>query len=137
MNYRQRMKCTKRKNGIKKRRRPRGFLRVMKKVRGKVNRRSRVIKIHSVTDIDFVFSTSFAIYRIPRSCCVTFSKASQHELQNVVCYLTIASCLGFDSDGYLLSFYWYDLDDVFDIDQFRKFEVARTGTPFPKNTIVV
>lgn len=83
MNYRQRMNRGKSRRGT---RSSKGFLRPMKKVRGRVNRRNTAVKVHSVTDTDFVLSTSFATYKIPRSYSWQFKNASQKVLQNVVCF---------------------------------------------------
>jgi len=99
-----------------------GFLRRMKKVRGKINRRKVVVKIHSVSDTDFILGTSFAMYKIPRSFFVAFKNASQQAIQNIVGYCSLASCYGL-GEGHFLSIYWYDLDEVFDVEQFEKFKV--------------
>jgi hypothetical protein len=79
------------------------------------------VKVPSVTAIDFVMITPFAKYRIPRSRFVTFSKATDVELQNVIGYLS--HTYQFDKEGsFIPSFYWYDLDDIFDADQFEQFK---------------
>lgn len=121
MNYQQRMRRIKKKIGT---RGGWGFLRRMKKVRGKVNRRNVAVKIHSVSDVDFVLSTSYATYKIPRSYGTTFGKATQRQIENVVGFMSYGYDYSIDAVGHFLSFYWYDLDDVFDIDQFEKFKVA-------------
>lgn len=89
-----------------------------------------------MTDEYIVLSTSFATYKIPRFHFVTFQKARQHEIQNVIGYFI--HTYQFDENGsYKLSFYFRDLDDVFDINQFRKFEITRNEFSVPKNMIVV
>ena len=98
----------------------------MKKVRGKRNKKDTAVKIQSVSNIDFILRTSFATYRIPRSHFVTFQKAKQHALQNVVGFMS--HTYQFDKNGsYILSFYWYELDDVFDEYQFERFKVTDEG----------
>jgi len=89
----------------------------MKKVRGSFKRRKYNVKVHSVTSTDFVMSTSFAMYRIPRSFVPFFVKANQHELQNVVC---VSSYL---NDVEFLSFYWFALDVLQDDIDFEKFKI--------------
>ena len=96
-------------------------MRRVKKVRGKTNRQNRVVKVHSVTATDFVLSTSFAAYRIPRSLSKWFEKANQRVLQNVVCCGIDPSRL--DNGGVAHVFYWYGLDTIFDTDDFKKFEI--------------
>ena len=119
MNYRQRKKHGKKRCGIRSRG---GFLRRMKKVRGKCNRRDRYVKITSVTDTDFILSTSFATYRIPRSYFRIFKNASQYDLQNVIGFIT--HTFQYDSNGsHIPSFYWYNLDEVFEIIDFEKFRI--------------
>ena len=49
-------------------------------------------RVHSVSDIDFVLSTPFATYKIPRSYFVTLAKASGEELLNLnFCKIVIES----------------------------------------------
>ena len=105
-------------HGMKSRNR---FLRPMKKVRGKIKRQNAAVKVHSVTDTYFVLSTSFATYKIPRSYSPFFEKASQKAIQNVV-------GLGYETSLYgeeVLSFYWYDLDSIWDTDNFQKFRITK------------
>jgi len=105
-------------------------MRPMKKVRGRVNRFKTMVKVKFVDDA-YIISTSFAKYKIPRKYFVTFAKANQKQMQNVVSFFTLT--WRFDSNGsYIQSFYWFDLDDVFDIDQFEKFEVT-DASEFPAN----
>ena len=106
-------------NGIKIRN---SFMRPMKKVRGKVNRQNRVVKIHSVSNTDFVLSTSFASYRIPRSFSKWFQNANQQVIQNVVCCGVDPSRINVGDVAYV--FYWYGLDTIFDSDDFKQFEIV-------------
>jgi len=95
-------------------------MRPMKKERGKHNRKKYVVKIHEVTDTDFVLSTSFATYRVPRDHSHWFKNAGQKVLQNVV-------CCGYETTQYgkvLSTFYWYDLDSIWDTDDFKKYEIT-------------
>ena len=120
MNYQQRRKRGKKRRGIRSRG---GFLRRMKKVRGKCNRRDRYVKIMSVTDTHFILSTSFATYRIPRFHFRIFKNATQHDLQNVVGFIT--HTFQYDSNGsHILSFYWYNLDEVFEAPDFDRFRIT-------------
>jgi hypothetical protein len=110
------MNRTKKKIGIRK---ANGFLRPMKKIRGSNNRKVRAIRIHSVSDTAFVMSTSFATYRIPRSAHPFFEHATKKVIQNVV-------GLGYEVfDGHKedLLFYWYDLDQIWGVDYFKKYEI--------------
>jgi len=93
-----------------------------KKIRGKNNRRNALIKVHSVTDTDFVISTSFATYRIPRSYCPFFQNANQQNIQNVEYYKAQTSRF---ECGYVFEFYWWDLELLFDAQDFKKFEIAK------------
>ena len=97
-----------------------GYKRSKKKIRGKNRRRDSVVKIHSVSDTDFVMSTAFAVYRIPRSYFnnPAFHTATQQQLQKVKCFRSHLGAVDF------LSFYWLELADVFDEDNFEKFKVA-------------
>ena len=111
------MKVGKKRRGIKRRNR---FLRPLKKVRGKINKRNKAVKIHSVSDVEFVLSTSFATYKIPRSCTPIFKKATRQVLQNVVCFAVDPSRI---KPGHTaLVFYWYGLDTIFDTDDFEKYK---------------
>ena len=118
MNYRQKTNRTKRQNGTRSRNR---FMYPMKKERGKHNRKKYAVKVHSVSSTDFVLSTSFAKYRIPRSFSKWFQNASQKEIQNVVCFARSPS--RFESGVIISVFYWYDLDTIFDTDDFKQFEI--------------
>ena len=77
-------------------------------------------KVHSLSEFDFVLSTPFATYKIPRSHFVTLAKASDEELKNVIMF---KAQTGRFECGFVFSFYWYDLDDIFDADQFEKFKI--------------
>jgi len=119
MNYKQRTKRGKKPHGIRSRNE---FLRPMKKVRGKSEKYRRVVKVHSVSDVDFVMSTSFAKYRIPRTFfgLKEFREAKQHLLQDVVCYATHTPE---GRDDLVLTFYWFGLDSIFDTDDFKRFKI--------------
>ena len=115
MNYRKRTNHVKNKR-IK---HGHGYLRRMKKVRGKRKRMERAVKIHSVSAVDFVLSTSFATYRIPRLYSSFFEKATQKTLQNVVGCGSEISLHG----ETVLAFYWYDLDSIWTTGNFSEFEI--------------
>jgi len=122
MNNRRKMNHGKKQSGIRTYKIKHKKLRLpKKKIRGKVNRRNRVVKVHSVSNVDFVISTSFATYRIPRSCSSFFVNASQQAIQNVEFYKGQSSwCEG----GFEFRFYWYDLELLFGMEDFKKYEVT-------------
>ena len=91
-----------------------------KKIRGKNNKRDRFVRVHSVTDVDFVILTAFAQYKLPRSCCSFFEHAHQHELQNVEIYR--AQTFRYEC-GFVFCFYWRDLDVLIDMPNLKKFEL--------------
>ena len=120
----------------------------MKKVRGKVNRRNAAVRVHSVSDTEIILSTSFATYKIPRYYFATFKKASRRAIENVTGYFVRTSRFDVntrqyeDVPCYMLAFYWYELDDILDIDNFAKFKVADIHNPswrgtFRKGTKVI
>ena len=118
MNNRRKTNHGKKQNGIRK---CSSKLRLpKKKIRGKVERRNRAVKVHSVSDADFVISTSFAMYRIPRSHSHFFEKASQQEIQNVEFYK--GQTYQYEC-GFAFRFYWYDLELLFDTHDFKKYEI--------------
>ena len=78
------------------------------------------VKVHSITDVDFVLSTPFAAYKIPRSSVVTFVNASEEELKNVI--MSKVQTAQFEC-GYAYTFYWSDLDDMLDAPRLDKFKI--------------
>lgn len=105
-------------------------MRPMKKIRGKYNRRNAVLKVHSISDTEIILSTSFAVYKIPRSYFVTFKNATQRTIQSAIGTLVLTNRFDVnakryeDHASYVLEFYFPELDDLFDVDQFAKFKVA-------------
>lgn len=94
-----------------------------KKARGKVKRQHCAIKVHAVTDTDFLLSTSFAMYRIPRTDVALgsmFAKANQKEIQNVV---------GVRHSRYpeTLRFVWGDLEEWVYPEELEPFKIANKG----------
>jgi hypothetical protein len=73
-----------------------------------------------VTAVDFVISTAFATYRIPRNHLHFFENASQQEIQNVEFYKGASCC---HEGGYEYRFYWYDLELLYGTDDFEKYKV--------------
>lgn len=135
MNNRRKTNRTKKQRGIKI---YKDFLRPMKKVRGKFNKRNTAIKIHSVSNTEIILSTSFAIYKIPLFHFATFKKANQRIIQNVTGYFVRTSRFDVntrqyeDNPCYMLQFYWHELNDMLDIDNFAKFKVADKDCPSGK-----
>jgi len=79
-----------------------------------------MVKIHSVSDVDFVISTSFAKYRIPRSFCHFFKNARQQEIQHVEFYKSHTyqyECC------FVFTFYWYDLEVMFTVPDFDRLSI--------------
>ena len=80
------------------------------------------VEVHSISDTEFVLSSPFSSYRIPRTHFVTLAKANDDELKNVIGYFT--HTYQYDCNGsHIPSFFWYDLDDIFEADQFEKFRI--------------
>lgn len=120
MNNRRKMNRIKKRNGIRIGKRRSEFMKVVKKIRGKASKKKYAVKVHSVTDTHFVLSTSFAMYKVPRSHSHFFEKANQKTLQNVICYRSL-----FMPNGKVLStFYWYGLDSIWDTDNFKEYEIT-------------
>ena len=106
------------------------FLPPKKKIRGKIKKRDHMVKIHSVSDVDFVISTSFAKYRIPRSCCHFFKDARQQDLQHVEFYKSHTyqyKCC------FVFIFHWYDLDVRVSAPNFDEFRIIETNDLSIKN----
>ena len=119
MNNRRKMNRGRKQNGLKSRKSAKGFL-PLKKNRGKINKRNTAVKVHSVSDVDFVISTSFAKYKIPRSISPFFEKANQREIRNIEFYRY--QTYRFEC-GYGFSFYWVDLDTLIDAHNLKEFEI--------------
>ena len=92
-----------------------------KKVRGKTKKYERRVKIHSVTDVDFVMSTSFAKYKIPRSSKI-FKTANRQGIQKVACYAIKPSRR--EKGRVALHFYWQILDTIIDTDNLKDCEIS-------------
>lgn len=107
----------------------------MKKIRGRHNRRYAVLKIHTLSDTEIVLSTSFAVYKIPRSYFVTFRTAKQRTIQKATGRLVLTHRFDVNTGqyqhtaSYVLEFYFHKLDDLFDVDQFAKFKVKDKNCP--------
>ena len=84
-----------------------------------------------MTDVDFVISTSFAKYRIPRSFCHFFKDVRQQDIQHVEFYKSHTyqyECC------FVFTFYWYDLEVMFSAPDFDRFIIPEENK-LPKKNI--